>query len=74
MKCINAANQVFGSSGLCSEAFTIIMEARSVESVSAAAQDLCTNGQCSNPLQNFVTYLAACDGLDDNDVRVIAAT
>ena len=71
LKCINAANQVFGSDDLCSEGFTRIMEATSVGSVSTAAQDICIIQQCRDRLISFVNYLAACNGLDDNEVRFI---
>ena len=73
MNCINAANQVYGSDDLCTEGFVKIIEATSVPSVSAAAQDICLIQDCKNRLASFIYFLDACDGLDDNDVRIMTA-
>ena len=62
---------MFGSDDLCSESFTRIMEATSLGSVSSAAQDICVIQQCRERIISFVQYLSVCDGLDDNDVRIL---
>ena len=74
MNCINAANKVFGIDNTCTDGFIDIMEANSIGSVAVAAQEICTVQQCRDRLTDFVNYLTACDGLDDNEVRLVPST
>ena len=71
MKCISAANKIFGIDNSCTEGFIEIMEANSIGSVAVAAREICVVQQCRDRLTDFVNYLTACDGLDDNEVRLV---
>ena len=60
---------MFEIDNTCTEGFIEIMERNSIGSVAIGAQKICVVQQCRDRLPDFVDYLTACDGLDDNEVR-----